>query len=194
MDSFATSQSFLHAVLSPVLSLMSARQTSADSMGPFSSPPREDRRPVFNNAETEALAGGGWACRGGLWTCPLRSSENRRMDRLKRLNTETQLLGAQRQTDPYHPGLQMSQLISWLVIYLLILNQRWTRFCLRCNVGSNLWGNVSIVCKLGRDWGAISRGQRAQWFYGDTLERRYFVCWVFRLTCRLTNFSHCKLN
>lgn len=85
MDSFATSQSFLHAVFSPDLSLMSARQASADSMSPVL--PRWKDLWVWIEQRQDTC----WRWVGMWEPCSLRSSENRNIDRLNRLNSETQL-------------------------------------------------------------------------------------------------------
>lgn len=86
MDSFATSQSFLHTVFSPVLSQMSARLASADSVAP-SPPGRKQRRRVWIEQSKDTC----WWWAGTWEPRPLRSSENRRIDRLKRLSSETHL-------------------------------------------------------------------------------------------------------
>lgn len=123
MDSFATSQSFRHAVFSRVLSIVSARRTSADSRSPFL-PRRKDV--AFEKSWDRTPAGGGWACGNPVHWEAVRSSENRRIDRLNRLNSETDWPPPPQVTDiPANPRL---------VIYLLSLNQRGTRVCPRFNI------------------------------------------------------------
>lgn len=84
MDSFATSQSFLHTVFSLDWSAMSANRLQLTAGVLF-----------HLEGQTSALNGAGrdtcWQWKGPVEPRALRSSENRRSGRLKGLNSETQL-------------------------------------------------------------------------------------------------------